>query len=222
MKNLNLQKQNGFSILAIILVIVAVIVAIGVWALSGKTNTSNSGDSSVSIMASTIVNDSSSIKLAYDTLNIAGVSNIIFMPNQTGQNNMLDPVNGITSSKANPKSINSDLGEPMGTWVYSKNFGTTLGPSNPDTAILLPGVKDGVCKAINKTLFGSDTIPEYGPATGANFFVNGATVANPNTTQAIDFSSAGVQMNSLTWDMGCIRSPGSTDQNVFFKVLKVN
>jgi hypothetical protein len=222
MKTLKIKRKNGFSILAIILVIVAVIVAIGVWALSGKTNTSNSGDSGNSIMASTIVNDSMSIKLAYDTLNISGVSNIIFVPNQAGANNMLDPVNGITAYKASAQAINKDQPDPMGTWVMSKTFGTNLSPSNPDTAILLSGVKDTICKNINKTLHGSDTIPEYGPATGAQFFVNGATVANPNTTQAIDFASGGVQVNSLTWDIGCIKPPGAIDQNLFFKVLKIN
>lgn len=221
MTNLNLQKRNGFSILAIILVIVAVIVAIGVWALSGKTNTNNSGDSSTSILASTIINDSSSIKLAYDTLNISGVSNIIFMPNQAGANNILDPVNGITTYKASAQAINKDLPEPMGFWVYSKTFVTTLGPSNPDTVILLSGVKDTVCKSINKTLYGSDLIPEYGPATGAQFFVNGATATNPNTTTAIEFATA-TGTRDLTWDIGCIKSPGATDQNLFFKVLKVN
>lgn len=220
MKKLNIKNKNGFSILAIILVIVAVIVAIGVWALSGKTNSNSSGDSATSIMASTIVNDSLSIKLAYDTLNIKGISNIIFMPNQNGDNNILDPVNGISVSKANPQAINKDLGEPMGTWVYSKNFGTGLAPSNNDIAILLPGVKDSVCKQINKTLHGSDTIPEYGPATGANFFVAGATVANPNTTTAIEFASA-VTTRDLTWDIGCIKPQAGADQNLYFKVLKV-
>lgn len=221
MNTLNIKKKNGFSILAIILVIVAVIVAIGVWAISGKTNTNNSGDSSNSIMASTIVNDSSSIKLAYDSLNIAGVSNIIFVPNQSGANNMLDPVNGITAYKASAQAINKDQPEPMGLWVYSKTFGTTLGPSNPDTAILLSGVKDSICKQINKTLHGSDLIPEYGPATGAQFFVNGASATNPNSTTAIDLNTA-VGTRDLTWDMGCIKPPGAIDQNLFFKVLKVN
>ena len=221
MKTLNIKKKNGFSILAIILVIVAVIVAIGVWALSGKTNSNNSGEGSNSILASTIVNDGSSIKLAFDTLTIKGVSNIIFVPNQSGENNVLDPVNGITAYKASAQAINKDQPEPMGTWVYSKNFGTTISPSNPDTAILLSGVKDSICKTINKTLHNVDSIPEYGPATGANFFVAGATIANPNTTTAIDFNSA-VGTRDLTWDTGCIKPPGATDQNLFFKVIKIN
>jgi type II secretory pathway pseudopilin PulG len=219
---MKIKKKNGFSILAIILVIVVVIVAIGMWALSGKTNTSNTGDSSNSVLASTIVNDSSSIKLQYDTLAINGQSNIIFMPGQSAQNNILDPVNGIEFPNVPSKAINTDLGgAPTGIWVLNNAFNSNLGPSNPDTAIIVSGLKDGVCKAINKTLYGSDTIPEYGPASGAPFFTYNATSTNPNTTQSIDFPSGGVGVNSITWDMGCIRSPGSTDQNAFFRILKI-
>jgi type II secretory pathway pseudopilin PulG len=219
---MKIKKKNGFSILAIILVIVVIIVAIGVWALSGQSNSQSSSDSNNTVLAATIQNDSSSIKLAYDTLNINGQSNIIFMPNQSASNNMLDPLNGISVPNVPAKAINQDLGgAPVGLWVLDNNFNSNIGPSNPDTAIVLSGLNDGVCKQINKTLYGSDNIPEYGPASGAPYFTSGATSANPNTTQAIDFPSGGTQVNSLTWTMGCIRSPGSTNQNAFFRILKV-
>lgn len=219
---MKLKKKNGFSILAIILVMVVVIVAIGMWALSGQSNAQASSDSNSTVLATTIVTDSSSIKLAYDTLAIAGESNIIYMPNQNGKNNILDPVGGMSVPSVPANAINTDLGgAPTGIWVLSNNFNSNLGASNPDTAILLSGLKDTVCKSINKTLYGNDNIPEYGPASGAPYFTSGATVSNPNTNQALDLTSGGVQVSSLTWNMGCIRSPGSTNQNAFFRILKV-
>lgn len=161
MKTIKIKRKNGFSILAIILVIITVIVAIGIWAGSN------------SVMASSIVNDSSSIKLAYDSLVIQGASNIIFMPNVASNgstSNILDPLNGIETPRPSAKAINTDLGgDPTGIWVLNKNFGSMLSPSNPDAAIVLSGIKDSVCKSINKTLYGSETIPEYGPASGAPY-----------------------------------------------------
>jgi len=221
---MQIKKRNGFSILAIILVIVAVIVAIGVWALSGQTNTSSSADSSTSILASTIVNDSSSIKLAYDTLNIQNASNIVFVPNQSSNSNsqnILDPLNSIAVLQAPSKAMNLEIGEPAGIWVYSKNFGTMNGPSNNDTVVLLAGIKDTVCKSINKNLHGSEVIPEYGPFNGASQFVAGATALNPNTNAQVEFNSA-VITREIFWTSGCIRPLGATDQNVFFRVLKVS
>lgn len=228
MKNINIKSRNGFSILAIILVIVVIIVAIGLWALSGQTNTNSTNDSGNTLLAQTIMQDSGSIKLAYDTLTISGAtsSNIVFMPNipsSSNAPNMLDPVNGISLPTPPAKAINTDLGgAPTGIWTYSKVFNSNISNSNPDYAIILSGITDGVCKQINKTLYNSDNIPEYGPASGAPFFTSGATATNPNTNQAIDLPSGGVQVNSLPWDKGCIRSPGSTNQNAFFRILKIN
>jgi hypothetical protein len=59
---MQIKKKNGFSILAIILVIVAVIVAIDILALSGQSINSSSADISTSILASTILNEFSDSK----------------------------------------------------------------------------------------------------------------------------------------------------------------
>lgn len=225
MRNIRIEKKNGFSILAVILVIVAVIVAIGVWALSGETNTSSSSSSSAKIASSAILNNASSIKLAYDTAVINGASpvSITFNPNVSSSTNILDPQNGINLPKESANIFKADFTEPNGIWTLNKNFYAILGsPGQPETAILLAGIKDTVCKELNKNINGSDFIPTYPPFNNSEQFVVGSTASNPNTTTAIDFSSGGTDTNNLNWEIGCIKGANANDNNVFFRVLKIN
>lgn len=225
MRNIRIKNKDGFSILAVILVIVAVIVAIGVWALSGETNTSSSSSSSAKIASSAILNNASSIKLAYDTAVINGASpaSITFVPNVPGLTNILDPVNGINLPKESANIFKADYIEPNGVWTMNKNFYSMLGSvGQPETAILLAGVKDTVCQETNKNVNGSDFIPVYPPFNNSEQFVVGSTAANPNTTTQIDFSTGGTDTNNLSWEMGCIKGASANDNNVFFRVLKIN
>lgn len=225
MYNIRLKKKDGFSILAIILVIVAVIVAIGIWALSGESNTSSSSSSSAKISASAIINDSSSIKLAYDTLTINGASNtdIIFMPNVANKNNVLDTKDGISLPKASANIFKSDFVEPNGIWVMNKNFYSLKGSiGQPDTVIMLAGIKDTVCSQINNQQYGSTFIPTYPPFNNSEQFVQGATATNPNSNVQVDFSTGGTDTNSLDWESGCIKGATANDNNVYFRVLKAN
>ncbi len=225
MRNINIKNKNGFSILAVILVIVAVIVAIGVWALSGESNTSSSSSSSAKIAASAIINNASSIKLAYDTAVINGASpaSITFMPNVAGSTNILDPVNGINLPKESANIFKADYLEPNGIWTLNKNFYAILGsPGQPEIAVTLAGIKDSVCQEINKNVNGSDFIPVYPPFNNSEQFVVGSTASNPNTTTQIDFSTGGTDTNSLSWELGCIKGANANDNNVFYRVLKIN
>lgn len=222
MKKINLNKKNGFSILAIILVIVAVISAIAVWALTGKTNTNNSGDSSNSVLASGIIQDTSSFKLAYDTLVINGTSNIVFVPGLAAANNMLDPKTGVEYASAAPNAIRSGATAPEGKWVYMTNFYSANGPSQADPAVVLTGVKDSVCQQINKTLYGSTYVPAFTPITSSAAVVSGATVAAPTSSTTIDFNSV-TEFKTIFWTAGCFASNANLpDNNIVFKILKIN
>jgi|GEM_PF-2710432 hypothetical protein len=225
MRNIRIKQTKGFSILAVILVIVAVIVAIGVWALSGESNTSSSSSSSAKIASSAILNNASSLKLAFDTAVISGATaaTITFQPNIPSSTNMLDPNNGINLPKENANIFKADYIEPNGVWTFSKTFYTLLGsPGQPETVVLLAGIKDTVCKELNKNVNGSDFIPTYPPFNTSEQFVTGSTASNPNTSVQVDFSSGGTDTNALQWEMGCIKGANGNDNNVFFRVLKIN
>ena len=221
MKKLNYKKQQGFSILAVILVIVAVIVAIGVWALSGQTNTSNSGNSTSDIQASSIVNDASSIKLAFDSLLINGANsaNIVFVPNQPSTGsvpNMLDPSNGIQYPKPNSNAIKATPDATQGIWVYNSTTfkGSSVGTTAADQTIVLAGLKDIVCQRINNTLYGLAVTP----VTTVTTPTLGATATAPTTTAAIDLSTVTAANG---WSSGCI-STGTADSNFYFRILRAN
>lgn len=223
MKPIKIKKEQGFSILAIILVIVAIVVAIGVWALSGQSNSSSSQNSSAELVVSSILNDSSSIKSRFDELVIGGANpeNITFKPNLASSYNILDPQNGIPLLKAPTNAIRGESAIPEGIYVYSKTIkGNQIGSEKDDYAIVLAGVKATVCRKLNYITYGSENVPKITSIGNAAGFVANATAADPNTTVAIDLSS----MDSVQgWTMGCVASGSSdSDENFFFRILKPN
>lgn len=219
MRNIRIRTKNGFSILAIILVIVAVIVAIGVWALSGSANTSNSGSASNDIAVSTLLNDSSALKLAWDTLIINGESpqNITMVVGDNSTYNMLNSNTGTEQHQVNPKALRSDFAEPEGMYVLAKNYAVNSNGSY-DYTLVVAGIKDSVCTKINQQINGTDTIPKSASVPNSAGFVTGATKANPMTNVAIDFHS---QTLANDWGVGCVGT-ANPDNNVFYRVLKMN
>lgn len=228
MKLVNLKQEKGFSILAVILVIVAVIVAIGVWALSGQTNTSNSATSSVDIQAASLINDSGAIKSAFDSLLIGGANatSIVFTPNTastTAAPNMLDPSTGIQVPKVNSNAIRTGATAPEGLWLYNgTNFkGWNVGTvSGKDQVIMVFGIKTAVCQRVNAMLYGATSVPQpYTSDTGLTM-TGSATATDPNFATAMDFFAA-AGLNG--WVTGCFSLNSSQpDQNAFFRVLKAN
>lgn len=214
-------RQRGFSILGVILVIIGIIVAIGVWTMAGQTNSNTATVSTADTLASALLNDSSTLKTKFDTLTIGlAASNpavVTFVPGGTAPENMLngDPQPKVASQTA------IDVAGPNGIWVYTKTFNADgVGTAAADYAMVVAGVKDAVCKRVNNSLKGSETIPTYTGLTTAAAFVAGATLTNPNASVAIDFATHGLP--NLGWSAGCISAGGVSDQNLFFRVVKVN
>lgn len=213
-------KQGGFSILGVILVVVAIVGVLGVWAMSGQTNTATAASSAGDVMASSIVNDGSAIKATFDTLlvNGAAASSITFIPATAGANNILDPSTGIQKPIPNANAVTNTT-FPNGAWIYkSAGFkGNGIGTSSDDQAIIIAGVKDGVCEQINNRLYGATTIPASGLASSA--FTTGATAGAPSSTNASDLSAVAAVAG---WMAGCVTTTGGADNNVYFRVLKAN
>lgn len=217
-------KQTGFSILGVILVVVAVVGVLGVWAMSGQTNTSNAASSASDVAAAGIANDGSAIKATYDTVLVngsaAGSVTFIADPANGGYastNNILNPTTGIQKPVSNANMFTNTT-FPNGAWIYQTGIkGNGIGTTAAEAAIVVTGLKDGVCQQINNRSYGSTAIPASGLANTA--FTTGATALLPSSSNAADISAvAGV----AGWMSGCVTTLQGVDNNVYFRVLKAN
>lgn len=215
-------KNKGFSILAVILIIAVIIGAIGAWLLSGSNDIAVKNTSSVSAGVSALINDSSNIKNTYDQLILSGVdyTTIIFRPNvasSPGAINILDSVNGMQYPTVSPSILRYDYVTPgEGIWIFSKqDFLANLGDTGAaDPTIVVNGISDIACNEINKQITGSAF--KYNISI-SNFNTSDASASNPNTTAFINFGF----LNSMAGvTMGCASMGSNSNKNFFFRVLK--
>lgn len=223
-----LKKKNGFSALAVILIIVAVIVAIGIWTTSGQTNVSNANMDD--IYASAIITDAEKIKLGFQKIEINGGIHSYFVGGGSGSNiikysplstpgdpyNVLDPKFGIKKVVVNKAALNASIPSSEGVFTYSSlGMLTNLGNvSKAEHAIVLYDIRDSVCKSINKTLNGTSTIP-------ALVFNNPhlPEESNLKNYETIDMRNVS-DVNG--WVAGCVSYMSGADRGVYFQILKVN
>lgn len=213
-------NQKGFSILSVILVIVAIIVAIGVWALSGQNNTSTNSTSTNDILATTIINDGLRYKMTYDNyrLNNIPIAKLIFSPNLSDPNNLLDPIVGTTWEQANKRALVANAVFPKGYWGFNKlSFAApNIGSASRDSTFLISGISKPVCERINKTLHGSTDIPIF---TDSNY----ETTDDIMLTDAMTYNY--VYMHYLTtanrWLNGCINHNNNENDNFYFQTVRV-
>lgn len=220
---MKLKNTKGFSILAIILVLVAVVVAIGVWSLSGATNVTNSATSSSDILASSIINDSLKYKLSYDSLMIQGITyaQVRFDPTGGVANNVniLAPTGGLSWNQFTPKALVNTT-YPSGYWVFSRNsfFGKDVGDAYTSEAVLiLSGLNTQVCQSINKILYASQTIPTYNDSDPV--INNDSDITFPYSTNRVYLITT--SLNISGWTSGCLNHNGKPNENYYFKVLQV-
>lgn len=221
MKKILNKKQKGFSVLAIILLVVAVVVAIGVWAMSGNSNNSSLSKKVADVEATSIIQNATKLQQAYDALRIEGYTkDTIYLtrtPALIGYNrpgNIYNPTTGIPPIEVSSKALKdaASLNTSEGFWVYNNNVQTSgLGSSGvAQPAILLAGINDTVCSSINKILTGSTTAPKFDsgsiatpPLLNAGNVTNGATKINPTSTTTLR-----VTANKIS--KGCFASNGYT------------
>lgn len=218
------KQQKGFSVLSILLLMVGVITAISVWTMSGQTNVSNTNNSTADVLAASIFNDSSSIKLSFDSLVINGASpsKIVFMPpgTMTSSPNMLDVMYDIQLPKPNVNALKANSLAPHGMWIYAPNALSinNIGTNTSDRLAIIAGVKDSICKRINNTLYGLNSIPVSNiPSLEA--LLTDVTKENPTS------SSSGFTLTNIAdgWTSGCIAvSNGIVDHNFYYRVLHAN
>lgn len=220
--NINNKDESGFSILGILLVIVFLAVALATYLLSGKTNTSSTNSATAKVMASSVLNDASSIQTAFDMkvlMNGVSKQNITFTTDGSPNSILSTDHNGIEQPAAPAGAIRKDAAAPDGIYAYV-NTAYTI-PGSIKKAIVLTGIRTDVCKQINFTLYGKEDIPTYLGAEKSNTVSTGATRTNPNTTHILDLDLAGIKDGHYArgWNAGCMTSADSNDQNFFYKIL---
>lgn len=244
MKKFN-KKQQGFSVLAIILTIVAIIVALGVWMISGNSNTSSLGSMSSNVEATNIMNQAASLQSAYSILQSKGYTkdNILVIndpqsPDYLKENNIYNPNSSIEVPIISPKAFHENLKSTEGYWVF--NFvgvnvdGRTdrFNPSNVYPSVLIAGIKDSVCKSINQSIKNNPMIPKGDGVIdsrpiGSEGITLGATKKLPISTIKITLTNIGMYAK---WSKGCFNASivnqtedgleKAPDQNVYFHFLE--
>lgn len=223
------KKQQGFSILAVILLIIAIVVAIGGWLASGAVNTNIANTNKYEVEAASIMDDANAIKNVYTRLTYSGAdsSQVIYLPNQNASAttfNILDPQKGIKQPTIGLINAQRALEEAESLWVFNNSSfsGMNIGTTANDPVILLAGLSDDTCKIINTRLYSINIIPKLtGFTTGASW-VTGATKDNPNTSKAINLNNITVAPQPNGWTAGCIAPASLKNNNLFFYILKTN
>lgn len=210
------RKQKGFSILAIILVIVAAIVAIGVWSLSGNINLSPASTSTLDIAISGLLADADNIKNTVDTTLIKKGADY---KSQITYNTFTYDRPAI-----NAKLIRSTLGNSEGKWTINPNNFFASGISgyndNPDTTLLVGGITDVACKNINNKINGTTVMPVLTTYPSSNDAVSLISASVPGYTFNYIYLPSITQLAG--WTRGCISVRNIPDNNIFFFVLIAN
>lgn len=215
---MSIKRKNGFSILTIILVIVAVTVAIGIWAISGNSNVGQLSSNTNDIKINAIFNEANNIKGQFDYLLTKGYDprTIVYIPNVASTNsapNILDPVNGINIPIPDTSLLNSTLSlKPF--WVYNYNTGITGGSMT--MVIYLFGINDDICKRINYLLFGSPTI--YNAPLNVNYYSTSLSGFSSNYPMVTGTPSFPPGPNGQHY--GCFGKTTTPNQNIYYRALK--
>lgn len=219
----HIKKQNGFSILAVILVIVAVVIAIGIWALSGNSNTQNTSNAGHEALTMSLINDGLIIKSVYDKYLITGIHPelIVYKPGlawDVKNPNILDPVEGISIPNVSRKLIREGASFPEGAWLYVPIYtNSTSGVIDSQAAIVI-GVTDKVCSNINRILFGDSRVPKSND-TLANL-IAGVTNMNPTIAELNAEINISEFPKMERWPNGCLNLEDKPDNNVYFQTMK--
>jgi hypothetical protein len=216
------KKIKGFSILAVLLFIVGIVVAISVWALSGQNNTSQN-DGNVDTLAASIINDGLKYKAVMQQYSIGQskkfAENLNFLPNVSSPLNMLDPTNGASWDRVNSKALVTGAEFPKGYWAYNKRLfhAPALGTVSPDNTFLVSGISDAVCKRINEKLHGVSNIPVTNVATSDSTI--DITMTNANTFNNFQMHSS---LDAYMWANGCLNRANVPTDNFYYQVGQIN
>ena len=223
-----MRKQKGFSILAVILIVVGIVALLGAWALSGQTNSQSASDSSSDVLASGLAQDAAAVKAVFDTIAVRGVglNEIVYNPalvSGAGSDvNILNPLTGIQRPVPNPAVLVAappavGVAGIAGYWIYHKGLKLPgIGTGAEDFSIVLSGLRKGACQKINERLnSAANTEPPVATGFTEVLLLGAPTLATPNSATEADLST----VTTFTgWTAGCFATTDS--KYVFFRVLR--
>lgn len=220
-------RNNGYTILAVLLTAVGIITAIGIWMLSGnnniKDNYINISDSD-KIAAASLMHDMTNLRNAVTNLQLQGYNpnNMTFMPGDTSPFNILNTNTGTVYPIVSKNTFRKGITSPEGIWVFNKNhfFGKGVGiDAVADPILYIAGIKDNICWQINILLEKQDTIPFTTAVSTSAGTVTGATITNPNSNATINLTTGTTFKTNMA---GCYSFNFGEDQNVLYFILKAN
>ena len=179
--------------------IVAIVVLIGVYAMSGKTDSQSSAGASVA--ASSVMSDAQAISQTAQTIAIQQTTTVaseMFSPaaaNNSTLTNIIATSSGSGMQDPTPPAqalrTSSALTAVEGYYVFMPN-GTGAGGVGGFPAVALAGVTDAVCKAYMSNIYGSSA-SNPGPqplGIAAATYLGAITSATPTVATAVATSLA--------------------------------
>jgi type II secretory pathway pseudopilin PulG len=228
----NMRKQKGFSILAVILIVVGIVALLGAWALSGQTNSQSASDSSSDVLASGLAQDAAAVKAVFDTIAVRGVGidEIVYDPTDTkiagpsSEVNILNTLTGIQRPTPNPAVLVTAPAGLSGYWIYHKGlkFPGVGTADKADVSIVLSGLRKGACQKMNERLNGltSDALPPASSKT-EEVLLGTPTLALPTSSITELAPVSLLAVTAITgWTAGCIATSDTTPKYFFFRILR--
>jgi hypothetical protein len=171
-----MKKQRGIAVITLVLLVITLLIVIGAMVQSSRTTASSTSDQTAKVMAAAVIDQSNMLRVGFDLMVAKGTSldSITFNATQAtvgigpGLFNLAD---GTAVPQIPPSGATTD---PTTRWAYTRGGLThasvamvTLGGIKNKTAmvfntnplsygLILPNVKDTVCKQLNAALLGYD------------------------------------------------------------------
>ena len=221
MGNMNMQQKQKGNIILVLLGIVAVVVLIGAYAMSGKTEGQSSAGASVA--ASAIASDGQALSQTAQTIALnltTTVPNLTFSPaaaNAGVATNIIGttaPAQGMQDPVPAAQALRSSsaLTAVEGYYAFIPT-GTGPGGVGGYPAIALGGVTDATCKAYMQNIYGANGVGPQPAGTSEATFLGTITTAAPTVTTAEPTSLANASKGV------CYTTSDGADHNIIIYLL---
>lgn len=217
-----MKKQQGFSILTLLIAAVAIFGILSAIVSLSRSGATVSSDS-LKPLASAIITQGTNLATAYQSATSRGIANTDIAYDAT-TNGLLNPANTGLSPQTPPSNAFTTPTTP-GAWVYKGKglTGNTVGTSAVDYGFVLGGLSAGVCAEINKQLgvsssVSTDVLSDAYVASGV------ASAATTATATTIDLSAVAAATNfkpAFTGLMqGCIKGTSGSTHYFYFVIIE--
>lgn len=211
-----LKKQSGFSLIAGLLLAAVLVGGFTYWMSGSGLNTTVGQTYSNGSKASNIVTQAGYLAGGFNLMVTNGTAANTITFDTAATTGLFNPTSGGTQQQTADPNDFASVTAPDGFWIYkganlkANNIGIT---ANADYAVILTGLKSGVCQQLNQNMHGSTTIPASA-ITAAAWRAGGVTATAPTDTTAVDLTAIAAVFN---WDRGCMST--SDGNYVYFHVL---